>query len=258
MSEKDNPKEVIEAYRKRQARSQRVPKVIFGLAAILLIAGAAAIIFWLTQKETPQISFSVFASDTPTPTETITPSPVPPTITPTNTPTEVPPTDTLEPSPTPTRVGPVIYIVQEGDTLYSIADQFGLDILVLFEANRERLELDPANPIIRVGDEILVPPPGTELPTATPLPEDLPPGTRIDYTVQPGDSLAAIAYKLNSTVEDIIKYNDDIEDATTIIYIGQVLVIRVNLVTPEPTEENAGATAAPPGTIATLTPTSEN
>lgn len=258
MSEKESPKEVIDAYRKRQARSQRVPKVIFALAAILLIAGAAAIILWLTGEEPPQIPLSVFSSDTPTPTETITPSPVPPTITPTNTPTEVPPTDTLEPSPTPTRVGPVIYTVQEGDNLYSIADQFGIDILVLFEANRERLELDPANPVIRVGDEILVPPPGTELPTATPLPEGLPPGTRIEYTVQPGDALAAIALKFNSTLEDIIKHNEDIEDATSIIYVGQILTIRVNLVTPVPTEENADATEVPPGTIVTLTPTSES
>ena len=109
-----------------------------------------------------------------------------------------------------------------------------------------------------MGDEILVPPPGTELPTATPLPEGLPPGTRIEYTIHPGDALDTIAQRFNSTVEDIIKHNEDIEDATSVIYVGQVLTIRVNLVTPVPTEENAGATESPPGTIATLTPTSEN
>ena len=150
----------------------------------------------------------------------------------------------------------MIYTVNEGDTFFSIADAFGIDFMVLIEFNRERLDLDPANPIIRVGDELLIPAPGTELPTATPLPEGLPRGYAIEYTVQAGDSLAAIAFQFNSTVEDILEQNEDLEDANA-IFAGQVLIIRVNLVTPVPTEAGAEATEQPasdPGTVATLTP----
>lgn len=262
MSDKESPQNVIDAYRKRQERAQRTPVVLFVLFAVLVVVGAALLIFWLTGAETPAVSMDMFKPDTetPTPTLTVTPSAtLPPTATATDTATPAPPTDTLEPSATATRSGAVIYTVNEGDTFFSIADAFGIDFLVLIEFNKERLELDPANPILRVGDELLIPAPGTELPTATPLPEGLPKGYKIDYTVQAGDSLAAIAIKFNSTVEDILEQNEDLEDANA-IFAGQILIIRVNLVTPVPTEEGAAeATEQPasdPGTIATLTPTS--
>ncbi len=238
MSDKDSPQDVIEAYRKRQERAQRTPMIVFGVAIILLVVGAAAVIFWITGTDTPVISMDMFKPDTetPTPTATVTPSPTPPpTATATNTATPAPPTDTPEPSPTPTRSGAVIYTVQEGDNLFSIAEAFEVDILVLIEFNRERLGLDPTNPIIRVGDELLIPAPGTDLPTSTPLPEGLPRGFKIEYIVQPGDSLAAIAIQFNSTVEDILEQNEDLEDANA-IFVGQVLIIRINLVTPVPTE----------------------
>ena len=261
MSDKDSPQDVIEAYRKRQERAQRTPMVIFGVAIVLLVIGAAAVIFWFTGADTPAISMDMFKrnTETPTPTLTATPSPTPPpTATATSTATPVPPTDTPEPTLTPTRSGAVIYTVKEGDNLYSIAEAFEVDILVLIEFNRERLGLDPANPIIRVGDELLIPAPGTELPTATPLPEGLPKGFKVEYIVQPGDSLAAIAIKFNSTVEDILEQNEDLEDANA-IFVGQLLIIRVNLVTPVPTEVGAPGNAdeepvTTPGTIATLTP----
>jgi len=261
MSDKDNPQDVIDGYRKRQERAQRTPMIVFGVAIVLLVIGAATVIFWLTGADTPAISMEMFQPDTetPTPTLTVTPSPTPPpTATATNTATPAPPTDTPEPTLTPTRSGAVIYTVKEGDNLYSIAEAFEVDILVLIEFNRERLGLDPANPIIRVGDELLIPAPGTELPTATPLPEGLPKGFKVEYIVQPGDSLAAIAIQFNSTVEDILEQNEDLEDANA-IFVGQLLIIRVNLVTPVPTEEGATenaeeAPASTPGTIATLTP----
>ena len=122
------------------------------------------------------------------------------------------------------------------------------------------MEIDPTNPVIRVGDEILIPPPGTERPTPTLLPENIPPGTRIEYSVQPGDTLAAIALKFNTTVEDIIERNEDLDEDANVIYVGQVLEIRVNLVTPAPTQPEAEATEEPqntPGTVSTLTATAE-
>ncbi len=243
MSQKETPKEIIDAYRRQQERSQKWPKIIFWGFVIIIIIVAAGLIYWFTSDQKPQISLSLFASDTPTPTLTYTPSPVPPTSTPTETPTELPPTDPPTITLTPTPSGPFIYSVEEGDTLYSIAERFGVEILVLIEANRERLGLDPSNPIIKVGDELLVPPPGTELSTPTPLPEGLPRGTRIEYTVQSGDTLAAIAQEFNSTVEDIIDVNE-LEDPNA-IFVGQILIIRVNLVTPVPTEAQPTATLTP-------------
>ena len=115
--------------------------------------------------------------------------------------------------------------------------------MVLIEANRERLALDPANPIIKIGDELLVPPPGTELATATPLPEGLSYGTKIEYIVQSGDTLAGIAAEFNSTVDDILEENE-LEDPNA-IFVGQILTIRVNLVTPVPTEAEPEATLTP-------------
>jgi len=242
MSEKDSPKEIIDAYRRQQVRSQKLPKIIFwGFVGLILIA-AAGLIYWFVGDQKPIAALSIFATDTPTPTETTTPSPVPPTHTPT--PTETPlPTETASITPTPTISGPFIYIVEEGDTLYSLAMEFELEILVLVEANKERLELDPENPIIRIGDELLIPPPGTELATATPLPEGLPQGTKIEYMVQSGDAMAFIADEFNSTVESILEENE-LEDPNS-IFVGQILVIRVNLVTPVPTEAEPEATLTP-------------
>ena len=261
MSDKDNPQDVIDSYRKRQERAQRTPVILFVLFAVLVIVGGGLLIFWLTGADTSAISMDMLRADTetPTPTMTVTPSAtLPPTATATDTATPPPPTNTPEPTLTATRSGAVIYTVNEGDTFFSIAESFGLDFMVLIEFNKDRLELDPANPILRVGDELLIPAPGTELPTATPLPEGLPKGFKVEYTVLVGDSLAAIALQFNSTVEDILEQNEDLEDANA-IFAGQILIIRINLVTPVPTEEGAvveteEAPASDPGTIATLTP----
>ena len=243
MSDKDSPKDIIDAYRKQQERSERWPKIVFWGFVIIILVVAGGLIFWFSSDQKPEFSLAFLASDTPTPTFTLTPSPVPPTNTPTLTFTSPPPTDTPTITLTPTASGPFIYTVVEGDNLYIIAERFDVEIMVLIEVNQERLDLDPANPIIKVGDEILVPPPGTELATPTPLPEGLPRGTRIEYLVQSGDVLALIAEQFNSTVEDILEVNE-LEDPNA-IYVGQILVIRVNLVTPVPTSTEAAATLTP-------------
>jgi LysM repeat protein len=227
MSDKETAQSVIDSYRKRQQAARRAPLVI-GIAAILVIAGAAILIFWLLGSEKPAFSISLFASDTPTPTETTTATA---TATITATPTETPtvtstPTVTL----TPTIAGPFIYQVEEGDNLWAIAERFGVDLLILITLNN----LDPANPTIRVGDKLTIPSPDTALPSATPLPTDIRRGTKIEYQVQLGDSLLSIATAFNSTVEDI-KEENEIENENE-IFVGQVLIIQVNLVTPVPTE----------------------
>jgi len=251
MSNKESTKEIIDSYRKRQNKSWQ-NGALFGGAALLIILGAAFLITWLTGAR-PSLG-GIFASKTPTPTITYTPSPVPPTATITLTPTESLPSDTPEPSPTPTRSGAVIYIAEEDDTFASIAEYFDMDLftLLVYNEGEDRLNLDLANPILFVGDEVLVPAPGATVPTPTPIPFDVLPGFRVEYLVRPGDSVGSIAYQLRSLVDDILEYNE-LEDPNA-IFPGQRLLVRVNLVTPEPTEEGADEPVNTPGSISTLTP----
>lgn len=234
MSEKESPQDVIDSYRKRQQSAQKAPLII-GLAAVLLVVGAAFVIFWLVGPDQPSISF--FATETPTPTATPTSTTTATvTVTPTQTPTETPtPTITI----TPTASGPFAYTVVEGDNVTLIAERFNVGLLLLIVINN----LDPVNPIIRTGDQLTIPGPDTELPTATPLPDNLPRGTKIDYMVLDGDSLGLIAEKFNSTIEDIMEENE-LEDPNA-IFVGQILIIPVNLVTPFPTNTPIPATETP-------------
>jgi LysM repeat protein len=229
MSEKESPQKVIEAHRKRQQMRQGTPVAVMIGAAILLIAGAAALIFWLLGANSP------FKGATPTPTVTLTPTststatPLPPTNTPTITPT-TPPTETATPTITPTPSGPFEYTVQQGDTLGAIATRFGTDIPTLLALNPS---IDPATLVIYIGQKILVPPPNMQLPTATAVSTLVPPGTLISYTVLPGDTLGAIAIRFNSTVDAIVKENK-LANAND-IFAGLILKIPVNIATPVPT-----------------------
>jgi LysM repeat protein len=227
MSDKETPKDVIDSYRRRQENAKRAP-IIIGVAALFVVVGAGFVIFWLLGSNKPSIPF--LSTDTPTPTNTLTPTS---TATITATPTTTPsPTASPTITMTPTQSGPFIYEVQEGDSLWSIAQQFEVDMLTLIKLNN----LDPANPNIRVGDKLTIPGPDTQLPTDTPLPTNLPRGTKIEYQVQLGDSIGFIATKFNSTV-DAIKEENDIENENE-IFVGQILIVPVNLVTPIPTATN--------------------
>jgi LysM repeat protein len=229
MSEKESPQKVIEAHRKRQQMRQGTPMAVMIGAGILLIAGAAALIFWLLGDNSP------FKGATPTPTVTFTPTstntatPLPPTNTPSITPTALP-TDTAAPTITPTPSGPFEYTVQQGDNLGAIATRFGTDIPTLLALNPS---IDPTTLVIYIGQKILVPPPNMQLPTATAVSTLVPPGTLISYTVLPGDTLGAIAIRFNSTVDAIVKENK-LANAND-IFAGLILKIPVNIATPVPT-----------------------
>jgi LysM repeat protein len=231
------PSNLISSYRKKQ---QTGPLIVGALAILVVAVGALFLYMWFTGPNAPQIS--LFASETPTPTNTATKTNTPvPTDTATVTSTA---TETLIPTPDK----PFEYTVQENDSLFSISDHFALGdngILMLLFLNPD---VEKNNGIVQVGQKILIPNPDFELPTATPIPSDLPPGTRISYTVQSGDTLDSIANKFNSTVADIQKENK-IEDPNA-IFVGQVLIIRVNLVTPTITS----APTITPGPSETPTP----
>lgn len=234
MSEKESAKSVIEAYRKRQQRSEKAPMIILGVAAVLLVAGAAVLIFWLLRPDGQSVSlFPPKVTDTATPTSTFTATFTPsPTHTPTVTETPLP-TDTPTPSVTPTPAGPFLYTVQEGDTILSIAEKFGVDWRAILALNPN---IDPVTQVIFLGAQILIPAPNTQLPTVTPLPTGLAPGTIINYTVVSGDTLYDIAVRFNSTVEAIVKANPKyLTSVNDPLYVGWILKIPVNLVTPVPT-----------------------
>lgn len=235
MSDKDSAKSVIDSYRKRQ---QATPFIVGGIAVVLVIVGILFLALWLTGENAPSLSF--LATETPTPTLTSTATATA-TVTVTPSPTNtVAPSETPTITPTNTPEGPFVYIVEENDNCTTIAEKFQVDLLYLLSLNG----LTDAC-LIRVGDEMLIPPPGASTPTPTPLPADLPRGTIIEYKVLPGDSLDLIASKFNSTVEAIRDENEDLIGEDDAIFIGQTLRVPVNLVTPTPTRT--------PGVSATLT-----
>jgi LysM repeat protein len=199
------------------------------LAVILMVVGLFFVVVWLTGGQTPNLP-EIFASETPTPTETSTP--LPPTETPTTSLTPIP-------SETPTQAGPITYIVQEGDSLYSIAEEFEIELDLLIVANPA---VEDAG-FIFVGQELVIPAPDTELPTPTALPETIVPGTIIEYTVLAGDTLESIAALFNSTAEAIAEENE-IEDPNS-IEIGDVLRVPVGIATPTPTFTPNPQTATP-------------
>jgi len=231
MPKSDSPQDVINAYQRRQ----KVTPFILGFIAVLLVViGAVFLIVWFTSQEDPKLpEISLFASDTPTPTNTVTQTPITPTVTPTM-------TNTITVTPTVTQTvtpsGPFEYVVEEGDTCWDLAAKFNVDFAVLLAMNNfgDQCPIQP-------GKIILIPAPGQVLPTNTPLPLEEMRGAEVEYTVQMNDSLAKIAAEHNSTVEDILERNG-LDDAN-LLFVGQVLKIKIGLVTPVPTLAPTSTTA---------------
>lgn len=224
--------DTISSYRKR--RKQLTP-IILGIVAILLVA--VGVIIVVTSLHGGGLA-TMFATDTPTPT--ITPSP-----TSTNTPTSTPTiTDTPTETPTGTPSTPYNYVVQEGDSLTTIVADLGLGDNGLNLIYLLNPSIDPVTGNISVGQTIIIPNPDMQLPTSTPVPTGLAPGTRISYTVQPGDSLGSIAIEFLSTPDEIVLANKTLlaDGLSTVIQPGWVLIVPVNIATAIPTK-TATATA---------------
>jgi LysM repeat protein len=231
MPGKDDPQQVIESYHKRQ---QFMPFLIGGFAWLLLVVGVIVLIVWLAGPNRPQISLS--STETPTVTMTRTNTPVTPSVTPSLTLTEtVTPTNTETVTPS----GPFEYVVQENDNCFDLAVKFNVDLGALLAINNLN-----GSCLIQPGQKILIPAPGQELPSSTPIPTGLARGTIIEHTVSSGESLDYIASLYNSTVDSIVQENK-LADVNT-IYVGQVLKIKVNLVTPTKT---LGPTSTTAGTV---------
>jgi LysM repeat protein len=124
---------------------------------------------------------------------------------PTATPTTPPVTPYPTQPPPPGGVG-FPYVVQWGDTVYSIARRFGIPPHAIIQANRL------VNPnYIRAGQVLIIP----TLPPPPPGP--------VMYVVQPGDNLYRISLKFGVPVEAIVAINHIINP--WYIRAGQVLII---------------------------------
>jgi sortase A len=101
------------------------------------------------------------------------------------------PTATPLQTPTPSRAEPTVYVVQGGDSLWKIAESYGITVDELVEANG--ISKDD---LIHPGQELVIPVPGQALPTplprsATPNPASLPTTpTAVPPTSTPGPVLS--------------------------------------------------------------------
>ena len=247
MDKRGSSNSIISNYRKKRQQSNVI--FVYGAAGLLVLAGLALLIIWLTSPSKPLSG--LFATDTPTPTLTYTPTVTP---SPTDTPT-ITMTPTLTATLTPS--APFTYTIQEGDNLQALSDKFGLGRdgiqLILYLNPYDAATgsgIDPLTSTVYPGQQITIPNPGYPLPTATPIPANIFRGTKVPYVVRTGDTLAGIASEFNSTVDDIMKANN-LADANTIA-VGQQLQIPVNLVTPTATRP---PTSTPRTPIPTVTPT---
>jgi LysM repeat protein len=204
--------------RPKRRLSRKQILLLVGLAVVIL-GGSVALGLNLAESAPPPPTF------TPTATHTSTP---------TSTPTETPrPTDTPTPRPTPTPVPPEVYTVQSGDTLLSIAADFGLTVQELKAFN------NLATDNIVEGETLEIPPPTpTPGPTAT-LDPSLPTPTFAPFllhTVNVGETLSEIAELYGVSMDDIRAANDMDAEATE-IQVNQVLEIPNYTPTPEMTVE---------------------
>lgn len=97
-----------------------------------------------------------------------------------------------------------LYTVKSGDNLYSIARRYGLTMNELMEYN------NLATTLLSIGQVLKIPTKQTITPSET------------TYVVKSGDSLYSIARKYNTTVNDLMKYNNL---TSNLLSIGQTLKI---------------------------------
>lgn len=109
--------------------------------------------------------------------------------------------------------GATRYVVQPGDTMYKIAQRFGVDLQDLIRANPQIS--DPSR--IQVGQVIFIP---VEAPVEV-----------ITYVVQPGDTMFKIARAFNVTLDELIAANPQITDPARLIP-GQIAYVPTRPVAP--------------------------
>jgi LysM repeat protein len=132
---------------------------------------------------------------------TLTPTPTAQVVVVTATPA---PATTQTPQVQPPVGGTTTYVVQRGDTLRRIAQQFNTTVAALAQLNG----IANVN-LIFVGQQLTVPTPGQTLPET--------------YRVQPGDNLFRIALRFGVSLQALAQANNITN--TNLVFVGQVLSI---------------------------------
>ena len=127
------------------------------------------------------------------------------------------------PAPAPAEqqqpTGTTTYTVQRGDSLASIAAQFGTTYIELARMNNIA---DPD--VLHVGQVLQVPAPaGTQAPADSGSTTPATQPTTATYTVQRGDSLATIAAQFNTTYIELARLNGITNP--DVLRVGQVLIV---------------------------------
>lgn len=228
-------------------RSKVDPEGFVG-ANNVYVDDAALLPLGMVPTNTPAPTFTPDAA-VPVPTQegTITPLPV------TNTPL---PTFTLTPELPGGYNDTVLYTVVAGDTVWGISRRFDSSVDAIIRINGLN-----ANGFLSIGQTLVIPVQGAAQPaipvTFTPVPTQAVgtggplPTTPATYTVQPGDTLAAIASKFNTTVNTLAQMNNIVNP--NLIFPGQVLTVSG----PQPASPAVQPTATLVPFIPTITPTPE-
>lgn len=127
--------------------------------------------------------------------------------------------DGQPPPPTPTP--PATHRVREGESLWTIAANYKLDLATLLWYNNMTIDS-----VVHPGNEIKIRLLPGEEPPPTPTPQ-------LTHIVKSGDTAWAIALAYGLTLDQLAAYNN--MDPNTLLQIGQELVIRPPTATPEPT-----------------------
>lgn len=206
---------------------RRRPRVAW-VDVLMVVAVLAVLVLWWRIGVQPQqesteaaVGQTLLPTDIPLLDGTLTPTPTPaPTATATPAPTPAPEQVTLK------------HVVQSGETLSEISEEYGASVEEIQAANNLSDEL------IREGDELLIPV------LRTVAPEPTGPISRPEYIVREDDTIGSIASRFGSSVAQILAANNLSENA--IIRPGDVLVLPVAELPPAVVESGAGAASAQP------------
>jgi LysM repeat protein len=223
--EKGSVPRVIANYRKRQERAMRL-LLAFWIGIMLLILGAGYVIYRFLNAENAPLAQNL--TDTPTASPVATQITTTATMPAPSVIVTLPTGELSTPSLEPTEPSTMTYTVRQGDTLVSIAIQFGVGLPTLTALNPQ---VTPE--FLSVGDRLTVPAqnsgPATAIPTSA--------GSQsiMEYQVVSGDTLAAIAARFGSTIDAIVRENN--LDSPDEIRVGQTLRLPVEVgVTPSATQ----------------------
>jgi len=211
---------------------------LIGVYTTLIVALLGGAIYaWQQLSENNLVTLNLFATPTTTAVFTITPAE--------STSTLFVPTETSTITPTSTRSGPISYVIKEGDTLYFISEEYAVDIQELIAFNAAQ-EID-LTLFLRIGQEILIPPPEFIAPTVTPIPDELTPGSIIDYSIRSGDILQLLAEEFNTTLDAILAENEELAKNPNVLSVGQTVRIPVDIIslTPATPTRQASETSFP-------------